>query len=235
LWSAFTTANTWPDFIRGDQRFERGNGAGRSPRRGFPDMGRHENWHYINLPYDPENVAGPLEDQVHAVSKIRDFMNVLASRGPASDQAYALPWLLHLIGDLHQPLHAATRFKRSTNGKTIHDRGGGDTHVKGSRNLHSYWDGLLGLANTETFVRESSRRIALAHPAPATVEIDPKEWADESHALAVSHAYTFPEWGTDARPVPLSDEYRVRARKAAMRQAATAGYRMAAVLNHLLR
>ncbi len=89
----FMRASTWPDEIR------RGN----SPYD-------HPSWHYIDYPLTPPNfpfVAG-LEPENNILFGIKDCEKVL--RDPASNpeqRAASLSWLIHLIGDLHQPLHCA--------------------------------------------------------------------------------------------------------------------------------
>src|SRR5262245_29429117 len=52
---------------------------------------------------------------------------------------HLIPWILHLIGDVHQPLHVVQRFTKD-NG----DRGGNLVRLVGNSNLHSYWDSRLG-------------------------------------------------------------------------------------------
>ena len=57
-------------------------------------------------------------------------------------RARALRYLLHLVGDIHQPLYCATR---CTQALSQGDRGGNDFKVKGEDNLHSCWDGGVGM------------------------------------------------------------------------------------------
>lgn len=67
-----------------------------------------------------------------------------------SDQVYVLPWLLHLIGDIHQPLHAMQRFDRlRPNG----DRGGNEIELR-TGNLHAYWDSRIGSGDTDRFLTQ---------------------------------------------------------------------------------
>jgi hypothetical protein len=119
--AAFLAASVWPDTIKGDERFHEDN---RTPSANIPGLppgsqARHGHWHYTNLPFssDGSRTQSPAEPNV--VTKVRDFEN-LASM-PDSMKVYALPWLIHLIGDTHQPLHTVQRFDRS---HPAGDRGG---------------------------------------------------------------------------------------------------------------
>ena len=96
----------------------------------------------------------------------------------------ALAWLCHLVGDLHQPLHAGFR----------DDRGGNrvDIEYRGERtNLHAFWDSMLvnqRLQGTESgtiALRGALEAVASGDWNPA----DPAAWTEESHALAATRAY----------------------------------------------
>jgi len=114
---AFIEASTWPDDIRNDKRFYNTGSDEPTPTlAGFPDMERHRNWHFVNLrldgaPSDPP-ISGLLDKQLVAL------VRTLASRNTsANERSYALPWLIHLVGDAHQPLHTSIRtdaYRRST-------------------------------------------------------------------------------------------------------------------------
>jgi hypothetical protein len=93
-------------------------------------------------------VAQP--DKVNALTQIALFTKALKTSSDDSIRSYDLTWLIHLVGDVHQPLHATTRFDKQTpNG----DAGGNLVHIcsaaqmekdpgKGRTVLHSFWDGL---------------------------------------------------------------------------------------------
>jgi hypothetical protein len=96
----FAEASTWPDDIRNDPRFY---SAGQEPETpalpGFPDTKRHKNWHYVDLSSDGKVHSGELDRQIERLSQ------VLRWTAEKEQISYALPWLIHLVGDLHQPLH----------------------------------------------------------------------------------------------------------------------------------
>src|SRR5215467_14424433 len=104
-------------------------------------------WHFIDTPFSPDNTKLPDVPQPNIVNELNDEVNVLkASDATDQDKARALRFLIHFVGDIHQPLHCATRVtKKMPDG----DRGGNlfmvrfvdaNGRVKKVK-LHSYWDG----------------------------------------------------------------------------------------------
>jgi len=164
---------------------------------------------------------------------------------PAAERALALAWLLHLVGDAHQPLHAVALF--SERRFPFGDRGGNDI-LAGTLPLHRVWDSLLGDDQGLPFVQQQARGWladaelrSLAGSAERELEIDP--WLDEDCALARSLVYTpailaavqRAEGGAlDVKPdVSLGEAYLAAARRAAQRRAVQAGARLAAILKGL--
>ncbi len=148
-------------------------------------------WHYVNVPigdpgYDAaRHCPAPPGCVTWAISH---FSSVLAdASAPRAERAVALRYLVHFVGDLHQPLHAGDD----------HDRGGNDVRVTflGRRmNLHSLWDRALiesrGLRESEWIALLRARRefLPLDSIRAGTVE----EWTSESHARARQSAYDLP-------------------------------------------
>jgi len=153
---AFIEASTWPDDIRQDQRFYSAGVDEPTPTLpGFPDMERRRNWHYVNRPLEDKRqnhsrnlarndpVSGLLDQQLVALAKILAAPSTLGA--PASERSYALPWLIHLCGDAHQPLHTSIRL----DAEGQWDRLGNGVNVinpfnprKNSTTLHAFWDDL---------------------------------------------------------------------------------------------
>src|SRR5207302_908104 len=120
---------------------------------------------------------------------------VKSSKAAASDQkkAIALCWIIHQAGDIHQPLHAISRF---SNAFPQGDRGGNLVHPfpnpRGSRpyskNLHAYWDDLLGDDDRVKTFNDLSERIEVvlsefprsSFTAAALKEDDVRAWSLES-------------------------------------------------------
>jgi hypothetical protein len=111
--ATFIEASTWPDEIRKDGRFySAGRDFPTTTLPGFPDMERRSDWHYVAWPLTDtphgEAVAGRIDQA------LVELPAMLGAQDDAS-RSYALPWLIHLVGDAHQPLH--TTWKIDAQGK----------------------------------------------------------------------------------------------------------------------
>lgn len=194
-------ASTWPDEVRSD-----------------PAWRHADPWHYISiddgLTYEtaPKNRAG---DVIVALTRCEGTLR--SREATAAERVAALRYLVHLVGDLHQPLHV---------GRTA-DRGGNSVEVTWHRepsNLHSVWDSAMIESEKLSF---SELAAFLDHPTAADIASwqasDYLDWLAESMVrrtqvydigdgkLAYAYAY---------RNLPL-----VRARLL------QAGVRLAGVLN----
>lgn len=231
--TAFLEAATWPDEIRRDPRFYSAGVEEPTPTQaGFPDMERRQHWHYVDRPLNPgrrsDRTAGELDRRLPELASM-----VGNPAAPVSARAYALPWLIHLVGDAHQPLHAACRL--DVEGES--DRGGNLLEIINpfaarsfSSNLHRYWDDLPA----PVWLRQSrleavARLLAQTYPAGSRKD-DPEQWIDESWQLARDHAYPP---GDEAVPT-LSAEFHEAALAIAQRRVTEAGYRLADLLHRLL-
>ncbi|WP_235532978.1 S1/P1 nuclease [Sphingomonas sp. Leaf412] len=158
-------ASNWPDFMKSDP----------SPfwqKTADP-------WHYVTLPagktYD--EVGAPPEGD--AVTALARYAAVVRDRkATVADKQAALRFIVHLVGDLHQPLHAGNGLDRGGNERRV-------TFMGRSTNLHSVWDS--GLIN-ETQLSYSemaawlNTRITPAD-AKAWSVTDPRVWIEESALL----------------------------------------------------
>jgi len=228
--AAFLAASVWPDTVRNDPRFHEDN---RTPTANVPGLppgsqARHAGWHYRTSPFSPDGTPTKPPAETNIVTKLRDF-EALGSL-PDSMKTYTLPWLLHLVGDIHQPLHTTARFDRlRPNG----DRGGNGIELK-SENLHSYWDSRIGTSQTDPFLNQLVITIQSRNPKPARLEMNPEQWAKEGFDLR-SQVYGFTGNGTKESPAILSDAYSVQAKETAYARAALAGYRLAEFLNQRIK
>jgi len=205
------------------------------------------NWHFVdqelNSPdlkaacsgFPPLNgqpaSAGPANDCV--VDKIEEFEAELKSPAtPQAEQILALKFLIHFLGDLHQPLHASD--DNDAGGNCI----GLSPHVGGSNTLHGYWDtGVMAtLGGTPDEITANLTPKITAGDAKAWVKGEPRAWAQESFAIAKADAYKLPSLPTCAAKgdVALSDAYQATARKDVSLQLEKAGVRMANELNRIL-
>jgi hypothetical protein len=169
---------------------------------------------------------GPARDCV--VDKIGQFADELADpHTDREERLVALKFVLHLVGDLHQPLHAADD----------HDAGGNRKRVvaEGYRpgNLHYFWD-------TEFVERLGTDSRSVAMTLTAAISDDERQewslgtasdWAKESFGLAHKDAYgLLPE--PSARGVYVLDARYIEAAVQDVRlQLSRAGVRLALVLN----
>jgi hypothetical protein len=240
----FMIAATWPDQIKSDDTFRDdgtrdGNvpgGASSSLNTGFSDKLRHKYWHFVDIPF-AASPSLPLPRVVtpNAQERIKLFLSVIRSTASDPLKSYDLAWLLHIVGDIHQPLHAAARITRADlNG----DAGGnyvGITCAPPCRmtRLHSVWDGLFGTEENVRAAMMTAQGLPQADPARAAI-LDESVWTKESFELARAVVYVVPV-GDGLGPFTLTAPYNDRARTVARSQAALAGARLAAVLNRDLK
>jgi len=179
-------------------------------------------WHYVNV-FDRKNyidVAPPLEG--NAVTALEMFTKQLISKqSNLAEKQLALRFIVHIIGDLHQPFHAG-------NGT---DKGGNDVKLKffwDDSNLHRVWDsGLIDrqqLSYTE-WTQILSRKIS-DQQAKEWMEVDPKVWIAES---AKVRATLYPD--SDK----LSWDYQYQNLPIVKQRLQMGGVRIAAYLNDLFK
>jgi hypothetical protein len=223
----FITAACWAD----DTKSEKKTGA----------------WHYINLHFrtDGKSTSNKPEAE-NAVWAINQLSKVLADGNETkAKRLEALKYIIHFVGDLHQPLHCVAR---DTDADPKGDRGGNafkitppDGMQPSPNNLHFLWDLGGGLfpriarpmfssSTIATFV-DLKTRITMQNPMksfPQVSVLDPMTWANEGLELAKSTVYKL-----DENTVP-SSEYFKTCQKVSAQQVALGGYRLAALLNKLL-
>jgi hypothetical protein len=217
----FMLAARWPDDIRGDAAFD------------------HPTWHYIDYLYrprgQPASLPGPTAAAETIVTAFQRNLEVLHSNATEDQKAVALCWIFHLMGDSHQPLHAAalvtTQFPTG-------DQGGNLFFISPdpatTRNLHSYWDGIL--LTDEHYEAAQQRAVAIenTHRRKSLKELSEphfETWLKkESFDLAVSAAYRKGKLqsGPDRdHGILLPPSYHAAAEQIGERRAALAGYRLA--------
>jgi hypothetical protein len=234
---AFIKAAGWPDDVRS---------------RKWKKTYHHGNWHYVNFPCSPPdnlNTSDPIGSG-QLMSKINDALHSLkddTSIDQREDRAIMLAWLIHLVGDLHQPLHTvALKNDDYEDG----DHGGNfffifPTEESYSTNLHSFWDEILG---TEKSVAGGAALGATARsqlPFSSTlIKGNHHGWARESAQIGLESGYQYRssdgslqalEGGLSADDaVVLPTNYAGRVKKIAMKRVALAGYRLGSVIKAAL-
>ncbi|HUS11714.1 MAG TPA: S1/P1 nuclease [Pyrinomonadaceae bacterium] len=235
----FMIAATWPDEIKGDGLHHAdGPANGNKPpddgtadrNIGYSDTAMHKYWHFIDKPFSPDGT--PLEDPPapNAETQIAAFRAVLASDSPDELKSYDLMWLLHLVGDVHQPLHCTARF---IHGQPHGDDGGNLVTVRDgiiTKKLHGFWDGLLGTSRAPAVAITVGQNLAAA-PAAQANNLDASDWINDGFADAKSLTYKNPPIGVGAGTFTITSSYRKAARTLARKRVALAGARLANILN----
>ena len=241
----FMIASTWADDIKTEAQYsddgtDGGNtpgGATSSQNIGYSDLLRHRYWHFVNTAFSPDQTLLPEIPTPNAQTQLAAFRAVLASAESDELKSYDLVWLVHLIGDVHQPLHAVTRFTKSD---PKGDGGGNLVRLFGGADLtlHGYWDDLPG--SDCKFCSDKipclNRAIVLGKTYQSASSknrsLDPAVWIRESFADARTKVYRDPI-GTEDQSYTIvpGSTYETQAQKLAKKRIALAGARLAQVLN----
>jgi S1/P1 Nuclease len=169
----------------------------------------------------------------------------------AQDKAEKMSWLIHLVGDAHQPLHCAT-LVNSVYPAPQGDRGGNQFFVKvpptgSSQKLHSLWDGLLGSgtaanARVTRSALNNAIRLQALYPRAALPDLrshhSVKSWSKESRKSAIHDAYldgTLPPGENATHATILPAGYTRHAKEIAEQRIALAGYRLADEIRRAIR
>jgi hypothetical protein len=182
--------------------------------------------HFVNIPLSA-TAYDSVRDCPHQrciIAAIASDTQVLANPAASpTDRAEALRFLVHFLGDLHQPLHVADNGDRGGNRRTVYLLGD-------SMNLHRVWDGELlkpfGLSESSYLdqLRREMDTLDLDALARGTVV----DWAMEGHRIAVEHAYRLPPDGR------LGEAYVKENRPFVDHALIEAGVRLARLLNQSL-
>ena len=204
-------------------------------------------WHYVNIPpdaaaYDRDRDC-PLQPGIAAGTRYDRWRDCIVDRIPyhqerlanvaldRADRAIALKFLVHFVGDLHQPMHAIG-VERGGNGILVTVFGsptcGGNPAAPTPCNLHGVWDSSL-IAHRQLsdpdYLAVLERLIDSAGLTTRPVGTPP-EWAMES--LAKAKAALLPQKGV------VDEEYYRAQIRVIDERLALAGLRLASVLNTAL-
>lgn len=234
----FMIGATWSDIVRDRKfkvRFEKYHKA---------------NWHYADTFWREENGQVKIlenfpEDHGKATEKIVEFTKLLQTpSAPDAEKAIGLAWILHLVGDIHQPLHTSARV---TELEPKGDQGGNlflltpkDTPREKSMNLHWFWDSILERnfprndACDGDYIPMLAEMIMRKYPySEMQTRLNLGEyngWQQEGVRLAMTDVFT----PTLIRFEMPSEGYRKNAYRIAQQQMALAGYRIGETLNRIL-
>jgi hypothetical protein len=235
----FLRAATWPDWVRSHHTKEY----------------HHPTWHYINYPFvlpgskiDPASHQPPAGEE-NVVRQLGVAVKQIKSAGSQEMQAVFLCWLLHLGGDVHQPLHATALFSdKFPDG----DRGGNLAYIvlhegANKTQLHPMWDGLLGKSTTASAIGRVVKQVNdMIEASPELIKDDLENhktfesWAKESFEAAKKYAYLngklpLGDAHDDASDIAVApDDYARNAGRIARIQIAKAGARLATTIANAL-
>ncbi|WP_242093471.1 S1/P1 nuclease [Aestuariivivens sediminicola] len=203
--TSLALVSTYADEIKSDDRYD-----------------RFYTWHYINMPLESTYESSDKNPEGDMVTGINYCISVIKDdTASMDDKAFYLKLLIHLIGDLHQPMHVALE----------EDLGGNDFkvqwHYKAS-NLHRVWDSEM----IETYGMSYSE---LAKNANTLSKTEVKaiqegsiiDWVNETHQLT-KQVYASVEPNQNLRYA-----YSYRYFDTVRQQLQIAGIRLAKVLNDL--
>lgn len=209
----FVSISTWLDAIR------------------KKNVHQFDAWHYVDIPFTRDKSKLPAVNQRNALWAIKQAQQVLLSnKTNRGKKALYLKILIHVTGDIHQPLHAATKVsKRLPEG----DLGGNLYLFSASpvgKNLHQYWDNGAGILHHNSWNELKMQAIQIERKWPCkaeTAQSKPEYWLNQSHQLAINQAYSI---RTHKQP---SIQYQNHAQRLSEQQIAFAGCRLAYTINKI--
>lgn len=232
----FAEMAQWPDEVR--------SGPLKAHHRG--------DWHTIDLPFFAQNYNPPREAQiadVNLLSALHENLRIAADNtAPAADRAVALCWIFHLIGDLHQPLHAASLYSPlfpdgDRHGTRFFVR---PPHGEDAVSLHYYWDSIIQRSQNMPDVTRTATQLQALYPHGTFDEMQQRPYRgpasvrgwiiDESHRLAISEGYLDGQLAgaTERRNASrLSEAYAARAQAVGARRMSLAAERLAEIMRAL--
>ena len=181
-------------------------------------------WHYVTLDGITYDHAPPEGDALEALGRFRATLQDPAAS--LADKQLALRFVVHLVGDLHQPLHV---------GKCC-DRGGNDVKVTWfgkPTNLHAVWDSAI-VDDEQLSFTELAAKLE-RHTSNQQVidwwDLNPRDWVTESAQIREA---VYPAASNDPKKLPeLSYAYVYRFQPVMERRLKQAGARLAAYLNDI--
>jgi hypothetical protein len=187
-------------------------------------------WHYTNVPVTADRFdrARDGRNGANVVDALDAQIKILADKSaPREKRVDALKFVVHLVGDIHQPLHCADRNDKGGNTRLVFYPG-----QREAVNLHTVWDtwllrDLMGKRRVAEIAAVLERSITPQQRKEW--EGAPEGWANESHRAAVNAAYR--DVPADGPPPTLAKAYIDRTTPVVAEQIKRAGVRLAAVLN----
>jgi len=197
-------ATVWMDDIRSDSRYDHTN-----------------TWHWATIPDGMTYEEAEQEEAGDIIWALETLIDEL-KKGELSEkeEREKLKMVMHMIGDIHQPLHVGTG----------EDRGGNDVRVQwmgNNSNLHRVWDSDI-INSIQMSFTELARELNTATPEQVTEwqKATVRDWAYESVSYR-DRIYDLPD---DLR---IGFDYRYQNKEIVFKRLLQAGVRMAGVLNEI--
>jgi hypothetical protein len=214
-------------------------------------------WHFTNKPFFDGIPAKKLKlPKVNVVSQIARSLSMIRKNAGTNApkkkylEALHLAYLVHLVGDIHQPLHSSSRYSKSFPNGTG-DQGGNFFILAGERTkLHSYWDaggGLFGFMDVKRPLKPAGVAQLKTYADNATAaypdtddewrKLDVSIWVDEGFAISsatdASGAYRDAQGNMLPENKKPDAAYRTKVQEVARHRLAMGGYRLAELLNQI--
>jgi hypothetical protein len=215
--------------------------AGTGINTGYADLRLRKYWHFEDLGFSPDGTPIKEPFAFNAETQIAAFDAALGDAGLSDGaKSYDLAWLLHMVGDVHQPLHAVSRFTTTTpsgdsggNAVKICLPGSGTCDEAHAKALHSFWDGAVGTNSSPQSAIDKAEHLQKTMFATAVTDSAPGVWVAESFELARNVAYAAPV-GPGKGPYRLTTQYVTTAGTTAEQRVTLGGARLARILNRRL-
>lgn len=186
--------------------------------------------HYIDLPVVIGDINIPTLTSYNAVFAVNASRDILANpQSSKLDKALAFRILWHVVADLHQPMHAVSRYSKNY---PTGDKGGNLEILpknKVAKNLHAYWDRGAGVFySRKPYSKKQIKalEVYILGKWPCDkhlVNLNPQVWAKESHDISVNFAYN----------KPFNYAYQHKAQEISLQRISLAGCRLAAIIDDI--
>ena len=215
---------TWPDYIKGADGYtndgEHPTNANAADNIGYDDKLQHRHWHFFDTPFAADNTATHGPDAVSGLTQVRMFVRALQKSDDDSVKSYDLVWIEHIVGDLHQPLHATSRFDVDARPGTM-ARTGSISAPRSKPRDHPLSARLLCTPSGTEYRERARARPPLGAERPNFLQLIQRKQAIWSQPTGSTKASSWPS-RTCIEPVELGDgpfvltaDYRANARKIA--------------------
>ena len=189
---------------------------------------------------------GSLHNGINIVQAIQGHIKTISNTEyPKKYRAFALSWLLHLIGDFHQPLHCTSLF--SNDYFTKGDHGGNNVLIQGQgriSNLHWYWDSRLNNSSSFKFINRRAEVIFNKNKSSAQkfTTLTPQQSVEDCKSIAIKYVYTpmilkklnsAEKKNLDQPKIYISESYDQQARNIAEQQTTKAAFKLYNLLNSI--